>query len=80
MAFENIKAILVKAERDRVPVGPVSDLVEGGLTLDQAHTICEENIQVRMGAGEQLRGYKVGFTNIPVRDKMGLPTRLTATS
>ena len=73
MAFENIRAILVKAEKDRVPVGPVSDLVEGGLTLDQAHTICEENIQARLDAGEQLRGYKVGFTNIPVRDKMGLP-------
>lgn len=73
MAFENIKAILIKAEKDRVPVGPVSDLVEGGLTLDQAHTICEENIQARLDAGEQLRGYKVGFTNIPVRDQMGLP-------
>jgi 2-keto-4-pentenoate hydratase len=43
------------------------------LTLDQAHTICEENIQARIDAGEETRGYKVGFTNIPVRDKMGLP-------
>jgi 2-keto-4-pentenoate hydratase len=26
-----------------------------------------------LDAGEEMRGYKVGFTNIPVRDKMGLP-------
>ena len=73
MAHEKLREILVKAERDRVPVGPVSDLVEGGLTLDMAHTIAEENIQVRLDSGETMRGYKVGFTNIPVRDKMGLP-------
>ena len=73
MAFEKLREILVKAERGRVPVGPLSDHVEGGLTLDQAHTICEENIQVRLDAGEEMNGYKVGFTNIPVRDKMGLP-------
>ena len=73
MVFEKLREILVKAERGRVPVGPLSDHVEGGLTLDQAHTICEENIQVRLDAGEEMNGYKVGFTNIPVRDKMGLP-------
>ena len=73
MAFEELRDILVTAERDRLAVGPVSDHVEGGLTLDQAHTISEENIQVRLDAGEEMRGYKVGFTNIPVRDKMGLP-------
>jgi len=73
MAHEKLREILVKAERDRIPVGPISDLVEGGLTLDMAHTIAEENIQVRLDAGEIMRGYKVGFTNIPVRDKMGLP-------
>ncbi len=73
MVFEKLREILVKAERGRVPVGPLSDHVEGGLTLDQAHTICEENIQVRLDTGEEMNGYKVGFTNIPVRDKMGLP-------
>lgn len=73
MAFEKLREILVKAERGRVPVGPLSNHVEDGLTLDQAHTICEENIQVRLDAGEEMNGYKVGFTNIPVRDKMGLP-------
>jgi 2-keto-4-pentenoate hydratase len=73
MAFETERAILVNAERNRIPVGPLSDLVPGGLTLQDAHTICEENIHARLEAGEKMRGYKVGFTNIPVREKMGLP-------
>ncbi|MHB0858603.1 MAG: 2-keto-4-pentenoate hydratase [Anaerolineae bacterium] len=73
MAFENERQVLVQAERDRVAVGPISDLVPGGLTLDDAHTICEANLQVRLDAGERVVGYKVGFTNIPVREKMGLP-------
>jgi 2-keto-4-pentenoate hydratase len=73
MPFERESAILVKAERERTPVGPISDLVPGGLTLKDAHTICEENIQARLEAGERMRGYKVGFTNIPVREDMGLP-------
>ena len=42
MPFERESAILVKAERERTPVGPISDLVPGGLTLKDAHTICEE--------------------------------------
>lgn len=73
MAFERERAILVQAEKDRVPVGPISDVVPGGLSLEDAHTIAEENIQARLDAGEKLRGFKVGFTNIPVREKMGLP-------
>ncbi len=73
MAYERERAILVAAERDRTAVGPISDVVPGGLTLDAAHTICEANIAARLAAGEVMRGYKVGFTNIPVREKMGLP-------
>ena len=73
MAFEKERAILVKAEADREAVGPISDLVAGGLRLEEAHFICEQNIQARLNRGEEVRGYKVGFTNIPVRDKMGLP-------
>jgi len=73
MPFQAIRDKLVQAEATCTPIGPVSDLVEGGLSLDDAHTICEANIKARLGAGETRRGYKVGFTNIPVRDKMGLP-------
>jgi 2-keto-4-pentenoate hydratase len=71
--IERIAGVLVKAEQDRAAVGPVSDLVQGGLTLDLAHAICEANIRRRVEGGEAIAGYKVGFTNIPVREKMGLP-------
>ena len=73
MAHEQIQQVLIDAEAQRVPVGPVSDLAEGGLSLDAAHEICEANMAKRYKAGEELVGYKVGFTNIPVREKMGLP-------
>lgn len=71
--LEQVAQVLRDAEAARVAVGPVSDLIEGGLTLDLAHEVCEANIERRIDAGETLAGYKVGFTNIAVRDKMGLP-------
>ncbi len=71
--IERIAAVLRDAEAARKAVGPVSDLVDGGLTLEQAHAVCESNIARRVAAGERIAGYKIGFTNIAVRDKMGLP-------
>lgn len=71
--IERVGDILVEAERERAAVGPVSDLVPGGLDLDLAHAICERNLALRLEAGERIAGFKVGFTNIPVREKMGLP-------
>jgi len=65
--------VLVEAERERNAVGPLSNLVAGGLTLDMAHRVCDGNIQRRLDRGERIAGFKVGFTNIPVREKMGLP-------
>jgi len=73
MAFEKEMKILADAEKERSPIGPLSDLVPGGLNLGDAHEICEGNIQRRLEAGEKIAGYKVGFSNIPVREKMGLP-------
>jgi len=73
MAFEQQIQVLVEAEKNRQAVGPISDLVPGGLSLEDAHTICETIIGRRLEAGEKLVGYKVGFTNIPVREQMGLP-------
>jgi 2-keto-4-pentenoate hydratase len=71
--IERIAEILAQAEKTATAVGPVSDLVPGGLTLDMAHAVCETNIAKRLAAGERIAGFKVGFTNIPVREKMGLP-------
>ena len=71
--IERIAHVLREAEATRSAVGPVSDLVEGGLSLDLAHAVCEANIARREASGERVAGYKVGFTNIAVRDRMGLP-------
>jgi 2-keto-4-pentenoate hydratase len=71
--IERVGDVLAQAERDRAAVGPVSDLVAGGLSLDLAHAICERNIARRVDAGERIAGFKVGFTNIAVRENMGLP-------
>jgi 2-keto-4-pentenoate hydratase len=73
MAFEKEMKILVDAENRGSPVGPISDLTPGGLTLGNAQRICEGNIDRRLKAGEKIAGYKVGFTNVPAREKMGLP-------
>ena len=70
---DHLSEVLRIAEQSRSPVGPVSDLVAGGLTLDMAHAVCEANIQKRLDAGERLVGYKVGSTNDRVRQAMGLP-------
>ncbi|HEY6058191.1 MAG TPA: hypothetical protein VIV06_09165 [Candidatus Limnocylindrales bacterium] len=71
--IEHISDVLRRAEETRSPVGPVSGLVPGGLTLDMAHAICEANVRKRLDAGEQLVGYKIGSTNNEVRLAMGLP-------
>ncbi len=73
MGVEKAIEILVRAEADSMPVGPVSDLLSGELTLDKAHRVNEGNVQRRLDAGERLAGYKIGFTNIPVREQMGWP-------
>ena len=73
MVLERERQVLINAERDRVAVGPISDGVSGGLSLDDAHDICEKTISERLAGGEKLAGFKVGFTNLAVRDKMGLP-------
>jgi 2-keto-4-pentenoate hydratase len=71
--IERIAQVLRDAEAGRSAVGPVSDLVEGGLTIETAHQVCESNVARRVAAGERIVGYKVGFTNLAVREKMGLP-------
>ncbi len=73
MEYEKVMEALERAEKERSPIGPVSDMVEGGLSLEAAHAIGEGLIERRRAKGEEIAGYKVGFTNIAVRDKIGLP-------
>lgn len=71
MAFEKEINMLTQAEKERKPIAPISDTIPGGLSVEDANMICEGNLQRRLDAGEKLAGYKIGFTNIPVREKMG---------
>ena len=73
MAFEKERQILARAEKEKNPVPPLSDRFPQGLSLADAHTICEGNLRERLQAGEELAGFKIGFTNIPIRQKMGWP-------
>jgi 2-keto-4-pentenoate hydratase len=73
MAFEKEIAALADAEKQKKSVGPISDRIAGGLSLDDAHAICECGIERRVAAGDTVAGYKVGFTNIAAREKMGWP-------
>jgi 2-keto-4-pentenoate hydratase len=73
LKHQKILEALQNAEKTRVAIGPVSDMVPGGLTLDDAKAINEEGIRQRLEKGEKIAGYKVGFTNLAVRQKMGLP-------
>ena len=71
--IERIARVLRDSEAARLAIGPVSDLVDGGLTMDMAHAVSETNIARRQARGQRVVGYKVGFTNIAVRERMGLP-------
>jgi 2-keto-4-pentenoate hydratase len=73
MDLERAREILARAEADRKPIGPISDLGSGGLSLEDAHAICEKTIQKRLDSGEKLAGFKVGFTNVAIREKLGFP-------
>ena len=69
-----------RRKRNANQSGPLSDLVPGGLSLKDAHAICEGYIQKRLESGEKLAGFKVGFTNIAIRDKWDFRTPLTVIS
>jgi len=73
MAFEKEMQAIEEAEKNRKPIGPVSDMVSGGLSLDDAYRINERMIEKRIQGGEKVVGFKIGFTNLAVREKMGLP-------
>lgn len=73
MTIEEIMQALVQAEKEGIPIDPVSDMAPGGLSLEDGHRICEANIQKRLDAGETVAGFKVGFTSAATRHKMGVP-------
>lgn len=73
MTFERVVEAIEEAEKSKAPIGPVSDMVQGGLSLEAAYGIMESLVERRRQRGDEIAGYKVGFTNTAVREKMGLP-------
>mgnify|MGYP000856246398 CR=1 FL=1 len=58
MNLERQQQMLIEAEAKRQAMGPVSDTVPGGLTLEQAHTICEANIATAKAERERRESFE----------------------
>jgi 2-keto-4-pentenoate hydratase len=71
--IERVAQVLREAEAATTAVGPVSDSLAGGLTLESAHLVCEANVARREAAGETIAGFKIGFANVALREMTGLP-------
>lgn len=70
---ERLADVLLQAQRERTAIAPLSSLVPGGLDLELGHAVCERNVATRLQGGEVLAGFKVGFTNLAARERLGLP-------
>jgi 2-keto-4-pentenoate hydratase len=62
---------LEAAERDRLPIQPISARVPG-FSLEQAYAVQSAVIGRRLGGGAQIAGHKVGLTNIAMQQQLGV--------
>ena len=68
---EELAAQLAKAERDRVPVAPLTDGVDGIDVVD-AYEIQLINIRSRVADGARVIGHKVGLSSEAMQKMMGV--------
>jgi 2-keto-4-pentenoate hydratase len=68
---EEVAAALAVAERDRVPIAPLSRTWPG-LTVDDAYEIQRFNVAHRVTAGERVVGHKVGLTSRAMQEMLGV--------
>jgi len=66
-AVERLRA----AERDRQPIGPLTETFPG-LDADDAYQIQLANIRRRLAAGARVRGHKVGLSSPVMQQMMGV--------
>jgi 2-keto-4-pentenoate hydratase len=64
-------AALAAAERDRVPIAPLTQTWPG-LTVDDAYEIQRFNVAHRVAAGERVVGHKVGLTSQAMQEMLGV--------
>lgn len=63
--------LLRAAERDRAPIGPLTERFEG-IDVTDAYEIQLINIGERLAAGERVRGHKVGLSSPVMQQMMGV--------
>ena len=71
LAFEEIADELATAERDRVPVEPLTARYQG-FDLESAYSVQSVVMGRRLSAGARLVGHKVGLTNIAMQQQLGV--------
>jgi 2-keto-4-pentenoate hydratase len=63
-------AVLAAARRDRVGCEPISSSVD--LTIDDAYAIQHAGVALRLARGENVVGWKLGYTSLAMRTQMGI--------
>jgi 2-oxopent-4-enoate hydratase len=71
LAFEDIADELATAERQRVPVEPLTGRIEG-FDLASAYAVQSIVMGRRLSAGARLVGHKVGLTNVAMQQQLGV--------
>lgn len=69
-AAERAKA-LYGARKTRVPIPPFT-AAEPGLTAGDGYTIQQELVDLLLGDGDEIVGYKLGLTSKPMQDLLGV--------
>src|SRR4051794_33064280 len=62
---------LFAAERDRVPVAPLTER-EPALSVEDAYAIAGINVERHLAAGSVLQGRKVGLTSKAMQEQLGV--------
>lgn len=71
--LEKIANELYEAEKNNVPVEPISDRYEG-LDVDDAYSIQLINLNKKLEAGAKVTGKKIGLTSLAMQESIGVST------
>jgi 2-keto-4-pentenoate hydratase len=63
-------AVLAAARRDRVGCDPITSSID--LSIDDAYAIQRAGTTLRLGRGEKVVGWKLGYTSMAMRAQMGI--------
>jgi len=67
---EEWAAVLTEARRSRITRHPLTASVD--LSLEDAYAIQQKVTAARLGRGEQVVGWKLGYTSLAMREQMGV--------